>query len=43
MGVDTCLPPLAPTYSITGTFDAEDAVLGVTLLPEAEGDGAAKR
>jgi len=43
VGVDTCLPPLAPTYSITGTFDAEDAVLEVTLLPEAEGDGAAKR
>ena len=33
VGVDTCRPPLAPTYSITGTFDAEDA----TLLPETEG------
>ena len=33
VGVDTCRPPLEPTYSITGAFDAEDA----TLLPETEG------
>lgn len=36
--MDTCLPPLAPTYSMTGMFDAEDVVLeGTLLLLEVEG------
>jgi hypothetical protein len=43
VGVDTCLPPLAPTYSITGTFDAGDAELVGAMLPEAEGDWADRR